>query len=356
MKKLFLLISFCLMISYVNAQNEMWIYKSNGSVVKYNTSEIDSVKFMPAQEPDENVINIEANQLVGTYYGEQLVGGLGHYWIILSDNGFSDNGLVPNSEFFRIDLLGPIAEDENNIRIPDGQYIFDPNNNFSGYTIINIGNSDYVYVDNAGESWSTIYSDAKLEVKDLSINLTAIVEDKEYNVTFEGDYTISYNPIPDNISTLTSDHEIDLSNCTGSVKCFGDYWKCGYCNWQIEFICNDGYSAGTYFTIDFLTDANVDGSSGFEGTYQASGFSDEDPTMPNFGPYTYIPGMRISEDSDLMMGTLVIEHGLKIQAPIIDGEIKITSNNDGTHTITVDAIDDANPSHKITLNWTGILN
>ena len=94
MKKVLLLVCFCLTLNYISAQNEMWIYKSNGTVVKYNTSEIDSIKFMPSQEPEDNVINISANCLIGNYYGESLVPGLGHYWIILTEDGF---GIPPLS-------------------------------------------------------------------------------------------------------------------------------------------------------------------------------------------------------------------------------------------------------------------
>lgn len=358
MKKLLLFISLILTMNNIIAQNEMWIYKSDGNIIKYNTTEIDSIKFMPPQEPNDNVINIEANQLIGNYYGERLVGGLGHYWIILSDGGFVDGNTVHNSEFFRLDLLGPLADDEDNIRIPDGRYRFDFNNSFSEFSILNIGSTDYTYIDDDGEAWAYSFIDATLDVNGNSMSLTAFVDDKEYHVTFEGEYTITYNPISDIISTLTSDHEIDLSNCTGYLSCFNDYWNCGYCNWQIEFVCNDGLKNGTYLVLDFLTDANVNGSSGVEGTYRSSGFQEEDPTQPAWSPYTFIPGMRVSDDGVHMMGSLLMEYadGVGInQAPIFGGEFTITDNGDGTHTIIINATDDADPSHNITLNWTGEL-
>ena len=359
MKRLLFFVTLFSMINCVSAQNEMWIYKSNGTIEKINTMEIDSIKFMPAQEPDENTVNVEANQLVGYYYGERLVGGLGHYWIILSDGGFVDEELSPDSEFFRIDLLGPLASDENDICIPDGTYVFDSENSFSEFSILNLGNSDYTYVDNNGEAWATTYTSAELVVNGNSMNLIAVVEDKEYHVTFDDSYTLYYNPISETISTLVSDHEIDLSNCEGTVKCFNDYWNCGYANWQIEFVCNDGLTQGTYLVLDFLTDANINGSSGFEGTYHSAGFDESDPTQPSWAPYTFIPGMRISDDGVHMMGSLLIEYvdGVGVnQAPIFGGEFTITANANGTHTIVIDATDDAEPSHKITLNWTGILN
>lgn len=358
MKKILILACFCLTLNYISAQNEMWIYKSNGTVVKYNTSEIDSIKFMPSQEPEDNIINISANCLIGNYYGESLVAGLGHYWIILTEDGFADGATVPNSEFFRIDLLGPLADDEENIKIPNGHYYYDPYGGWHEFTVLNIGNTDYLYVDKDGEAWITTLTYAELGVDNNIITLTAIVDDKEYHVTFEGDYNITANIIPETISTLTSDHEIDLSNCSGTVSCYGDYWDCGYCNWSIEFVCNDGLKNGTYFVLDFLTDNNISGTSGFEGTYRSTGFSEEDPTKPAFDSYTFVPGMRVSDDGVHMMGSLLIEYinGVGVnQAPIYGGEFTVKDNGDGTHTITLNATDDIDPANKITLNWTGTL-
>jgi hypothetical protein len=162
----------------------------------------------------------------------------------------------------------------------------------------------------------------------------------------------------EHISTLTSDYEISLNNCTGTVKSFGDYWNCGLCNWQVEFLCNDGLMNGTYLVLDFLTDTELNGSSGFEGTYRSTGFSEEDHSRPDFAPYTFIPGFRVSVTDNYMLGSMLVEHidGTAVeQAPLFDGEFTIKANNDGTHTIIINATDDAKPSHKITLNWTGKL-
>lgn len=219
MKKLLLFLSLCLIINHAAAQNEMWIYQSDGSIARYNTTEIDSIRFMPAQNPDDN---------------------------------------------------------------------------------------------------------------------------QSSNV----------------ISTLTSDYEIDLSNCTGYVSCYKDYWGCGYCNWGIEFVCNDGLTNGTYLVLDFLTDDDIEGGTTITGTYRSAGFTEYDSTKPNFAPYTFVPGIRISDDGSKMLGSLLQEfkdgEGIK-QAPIYGGEFTILVNDDGTVNIVINATDDANPPHKITLDWTGEL-
>lgn len=305
------------------------------------------------------VFNINANQLIGNYYGERLVNGLGHYWIIISDGGIVDGALANNAEFFRLDLLGPIAPEEGDVRIPDGTYNFELESSFNPYTMPNIGNTDYVYTDSEGEAWSVIFTEAQLIVEGNSFRLFARTEDKEFHVTFNGDYNITKNTVSEYISTLRGDYEIDLSNCTGSLMCFGDYWECGYCNWQIEFVHNNGLKYGTYLVLDFITDAKLNGASGVAGTYRSSGFCTDDPSKPAFDTYTFVPGIRISEDGVFMMGSLlqVYKDGKGVdQAPIFGGEFTITENSNGTYTIVIDATDDVEPANKITLNWTGRLN
>ena len=307
---------------------------------------------------DDYIINVEANQLIGSYQGANVFGDLSLYWIILTKDGIVDGATVPNSEFFRLDILGPAPADENNIRIPDGHYKLDIDNAYGNYSIIKTGNTDYAYVDYAGEQWSTPFTYAELDVYGNSMFLMAVVEDKEYHVSFNGDYTIEYHKLSETISSLTSDYEINLDNCSGTVKSFGDYWGCGYCNWQIEFLCNDGLTEGTYLVLDFLTDTDLSGSSGFEGTYRSSGFMEDDPTQPAWGANTFVPGFRLSDVDNYMLGSMLVDHinGTAVeQAPLFGGEFTVTKNNNGTHTIVINATDDAVPAHKITLNWTGVL-
>ena len=302
-------------------------------------------------------IDITATELIGLYYGDHLAEGLGHYWLIISENGWNEGSVVPNTEFFRIDILGPLASDTENIKIPEGKYIYDYYNNFNDYTVLNLGNTDYTYVDDAGEGWATPLDSAELTVDGDHIELVAFIENKEYHVTFDGDYTISDSTMSDTISNLKDDLVIDVSNCDVSLDSYGDYWHCGYCNWVVEFICKQGLTNGVYLVLDLLG-TTADTSSGFLGTYPSAGFMADDPSKPNFGPGVFVPGVRISDDGVYMQGSLYqrYSNGKGIdQAPLHDGTITISDNGDGTYRIVVDAVDDATPAHKITLDWTGIL-
>lgn len=313
----------------------------------------ESVSVLFVQEPMDSVV-VVANQLIGNYYGERLCPGLGHYWIIMSDGGIVDGEATNGSEFFRIDLIAPIAEDEENIRIPDGYYRYDATNSFEEYTIPNLGNTDFSYIDDGGMAWAEPFVDASLEVSGSKFTLKANTENSSYYVTFEGEYTITANIISDKISTLEEDLEIDLTGCVGTLSNYGDYWLCGYTNWGIEFVHSKGLKHGTYLVLDFISESTTS----CVGTYRYSGFSGEDSTKPNFAPGFYIPGMRISDDGVHMMGSLVqINRDGKgvAQAPLYGGEFTISQNEDGTYHIVIDAVDDAEPAHRITLDWTGRL-
>ena len=319
----------------------------------------DSLSFTVVVQQDYAVVDkpavrrdIVANQLVGNYYGENLAEGLGHYWIILTKDGFVDGSTVAGGEYFRLDLIAPMSADEENARIPDGEYRFDLSMSFDEFTIIDIGNTDYSWVDENMEGWALPLEDAKLTVSGNRFELEAFVDNTEYHVTFEGDYSLTTSIINDYVSSLTKDAVIDVSNCSASVNSYGDYWNCGYNNWCIEFVCNDGMKYGTYLVIDFLNNSTSD----FTGTYVASGFSAEDETKPDFRAGVFIPGFRVSSDSDLLLGSLfmVYKDGLCVsQAPLYEGTVTITYNYDGTYTIVIDALDDAPVQNKITLTWTG---
>lgn len=307
-----------------------------------------------ANAPHNEVVNVTANLLVGNYYGDNLREDVGHYWIILTKDGFVDGAAVAGGEYFRLDLMAPMPTDENNVRIPDGEYRFDLSQSYDEYTIVDIGNTDYSWVDEQMEGWALPLEDASLTVSGNRFELIAVVDEKEFHVSFDGDYSLTTSIISDCVSSLTGDAVIDVSNCTASVYSYGDYWECGYNNWCIEFVCNAGMKYGTYLVIDFLNNSTTD----FTGTYEASGFSADDETKPDFRSNVFVPGFRVADDADLLLGSLymVYKDGLCLsQAPLYGGTVTITANGDGTHTIVIDATDDADPAHKITLNWTGKL-
>ena len=308
-----------------------------------------------AEAPQLEVVNVAANQLVGNYYAEDLAPGVGHYWIIITKNGFVNGETIIGGEYFRLDLIAPLTDATENITLPDGDYRFDPSLAYDEFTIVSVGNTDYTWIDNTGEAWGYNIVDASLSVKGNHMELVATTAEKEFHVTFDGTYSLTPPyVITDYVSSLKEDTVIDVSNCRASFQNFGDYWDCGYTNWNVEFVCYDGMTYGTYVVLDFISESAID----ISGTYKASGFSKEDPTMPDFRPGVFVPGFRVSDVSDLLLGSLfmVYKDGLCVsQASLYDGTITITKLSDGYYNIVIDAYDDAPKRNKITLNWTGAM-
>jgi hypothetical protein len=305
------------------------------------------------EQPEER-IEIEANQLIGAYYGENLMAGVGHYVIALSRDGFVDGNVVAGGEYFRLDLVAPVAEDLDNITLPDGEYRLDFSLNYDSFTIISTANTDYMWIDENMGAWSLPMENATLNVNGNNIVLDAVIDGKECRVTYNGEYSLTPSIITEYISSLTKDTVIDVSNCTAAVKNYGDYWDCGCQNWGIEFVCNDGLNQGTYLVLDLLNNSTTN----FAGTYIDSGFTKEDETKPDFRADVFVPGFRVSDNADLLLGSLfmVYKDGVCIsQAPLYEGTITIEAKGNGMYTINIDALDDAPKQNKITLTWTGKL-
>lgn len=338
-----------------------------GAVSVSYASSAFSVKVLQEGNPDAptDVVSVRANQFRGQYFGDRLGSGKGQYWIILSDNGFDSTGAAKvGGEFFRAELVGPVSADPFNARVPNGVYEYDLSNSLSLYTILSLGNSDYTVVDEYLEGWATSFVSATLTVNDNLFTLEAVVpneisgENIKYVVTFQGEYTLGYEEPKEQISTLKNDLTIDLSDCVGSISNYGNGWYCGYCNWYLLFEDKDGWNQGEYLVVELLSDSNLDGTSGFVGKYEGLGVDSEDSTLPLFGPYSFVAGHRIAEGSNDFIGSIWMRfsNGSPVeQAPLRGGEVNITENSDGTYTIVIDATDDADPAHKISLNWTGRL-
>lgn len=323
-------------------------------IITYGSSSASVKVVQSASEASAlEVVTIEANQLVGNYYGDDVADGVGHYWIILTKDGFVNGSTVVGGEYFRLDLIAPLTDNRENITLPDGDYRFDPSSVYDEFTIVNLGNTDYTWIDGDMEAWGYNLVDASLSVQGSHIELVATTEDKEYRVSYDGSYSLTppYE-ITDYVSSLTKDTVIDVSNCYASSQSYGDYWECGYTNWGIEFVCNDGMKNGTYVVLDLISASATD----ISGTYVASGFCTDDPTKPDFRPGVFVPGFRVSDVSDLLLGSLymVYKDGMCVsQASLYDGTITITRLANDYYNIVIDCYDDAPTPNKITLNWTG---
>ena len=140
-------------------------------------------------------------------------------------------------------------------------------------------------------------------------------------------------PRPENaLSTLTEDIEVNFGANTSLVyaDCYGDYYRTGLDMWQFyfmdfeskELLCIEVMAEPNDLTIPtgtFLATSDIYKAGGM-----LKGIIDED----NYQAYSWY--IRLAKG-----GTPSAE------APIADGFVTITANNDGSHTATFSLLDDA---------------
>lgn len=316
------------------------------------------VKIMQAAA-DSNTVVVEANTISGVYYAEFLAEGLGNYWVQLSRDGFNaDGSLKVNSSFYRLDIFGKLATDDNN-NIPDGTYLYDATNSGIEYSL-NGSNSTLMEIDANGEVTERYYDRAVLKVQGHKLTLEAEIDGAKHVVTFDQEYQLPARRPTDQISTLKTDVVMDTEGYAMRCESYGDYWKCGACNWWVELVPEDQVNMVVVSDgINLILDINTlyeDASAGFVGYYNAGGYVDGDKRDPVFAPGTFVSGVRVSAEGHLS-GSLYMEYADKTvinEAPLVDGTVKITQEDNGVYTLNVEVWDDAVEPNKITINWSGV--
>lgn len=315
-----------------------------------------SVRIMQAgNDPKDEAVKVEANDLWGTYTDDGRFEGSAIYWVILSRDGFDDSGAaVANSNYYRMELIAPARGEGEKLIVPDGTYTYDSSNSMYDYTFTGI-NSCYLTLDSNMTSTIRTFDEASLTVAGNSLTLDAVVDGVRHYVSFNQEYElVKQEPLPDQISTLRGDVEVDFNNTTVYAQSYGDYWKCGYCNWWIEVMPDGNEWNGVNLILDLIA-TSPDASGGFEGRYVASGFTDETNSEPMLAPGTFVSGVRVSAEGHLLGSLYLVyrDDALYEQAPLTTGSFEIWRNEDGTHSFTLEAYDDAQTPNKITATWTG---
>ena len=99
--------------------------------------------------------------------------------------------MVVGGEYFRLDILAPMPANGENVTIPDGDYRFDRTLAYEPFTIIDINNTDYTWVDENMDGWAIPFDNATMSVKGSHLELVALVGNTEFHVSFSGDYSLS---------------------------------------------------------------------------------------------------------------------------------------------------------------------
>lgn len=138
-------------------------------------------------------IETEAPYLLGHYYGD-YAGYNYNYYLVLSESDYAANDEL-NSQGYKYFLdiyASERPEDYNNIRVPNGVYTFNINNDGSAGTFLESFSIYKEYDASGKEVAERPYQEGVLTVTDDLVKLEIKFEDEEnlYVVTFPGDYTM----------------------------------------------------------------------------------------------------------------------------------------------------------------------
>lgn len=329
-------------ISYTVAPNPAPESRSGEVVVKYDDQE---ARVAIVQEARAYDYLVEAEAFQGVYYGTRYSDTPNYYFCIAESVG-SDNTLLPESVGYYIDLYG-IAPDEDSesITLPEGVYTLDMENTYAEGTISE-KYCNYFRTDRYGN-----YSDddiftfvsATLTVSADEIVLDAeSVDGKLHRVIYKGDAVLEdQSSANDYFSTLTSDYELDLSDAVMVAEYYHDF----YCDWEANWLLYIVPASGTgdMLMFDIVTD-ELSMERGIDDTYYG---------MLTFMAHSFVPGKIENWGSWYYRYEGGKQSG--VQAPLMGGELVITKNSDGTHTLDLTATDDAPQPNTITAHWRGVV-
>ncbi|MBR4046549.1 MAG: BACON domain-containing protein [Alistipes sp.] len=263
-----------------------------------------------------------------------------NYFFVLSDTVADGGTPAPNSTFFYFDLWSNETNDTNTV--PNGVYEYDMTDSCEHGTAGAFYTYGFVTNDSGVPTWY-IYNEGTVTVTDGKIEAIFILEDgRTATITYEGDLSLGSTSGGDNndpntsYSTLTSDIEFNETGFSCVNEYYADWYSSDTDNWWVTLYEDGESKSGKYFQLDLLADFYAD-NWGLEYKPWSVG------NLVN----TYIPG-DISDNgltgcwyAELTNGNVTGQ-----MAPIFDGTINVSFNDDGSKTFTFDCVDDA--GHKIT--------
>lgn len=179
-------------IGYKVEANPTYDERNGVITVTFNNYSVEvNLKQAGKVRPEEK--KIEAPYLLGHYYGD-YAGYNYNYYLVFSESDYDANDEFTNEGYkFFLDIYSEERPaDYNNIRVPNGVYTFNINNDGKAGTFLQ-SFSIYKEYDSTGmEVAEHPYQEGVLTVTDDLIKLEVKFEDEEnlYVVTYSGDYTM----------------------------------------------------------------------------------------------------------------------------------------------------------------------
>ena len=174
-------------ITFVVAANESTQKRNDRILVTYGT---ENFNVFVKQEGVEPVVNFEAQNFEGVYYGTEYSPNY-NMAIYLSDLGFTDQGYVnPGATYYTLDLFmdnEPAIDAEGFMTVPAGTYTFDGTDSYGDMTIGNTYSSYFkINSDASAYEAQEFYDSAELVVTENSVSLVAYIAGVKHIVTYNG--------------------------------------------------------------------------------------------------------------------------------------------------------------------------
>lgn len=258
---------------------------------------------------------------------------------------------MPDATYFHVDLYAELAPVPYDGGIPVGFYTLDASQTYPQGTFSS--DMSYYYItDGAAEVVERHYfTEGTLSVEkegsDYVLELIVTFDDgKKARASYKGkiDLIDDSDDTPEVHTTLTGDHEADLSGCIGTALYYADYYEVGASNWTVNI------DPGTYPGEGFTFDLNCSGP--FEegipsGRYEVADSHAAGTIYPGYMQYGYLYGTWWTGYASA--------DDMTEYAPAISGGIDVKRNSDGTYTFNMDFYDDASTPNRVTGSWTGTM-
>lgn len=179
-------------IGYKVDANQTYDPRSGIVTISYGTDEI-AINFTQKgkQRPEE--VKVEAAYALGHYFGDYANINYNYYLVLSSsDYDSNDSFYAAGTKFFLDIYAEDRPEDYSHIRVPNGVYTFNPNNDGKAGTFLESYSVYKEYDINGYQLDEKSYTEGTLTVTDEMIKLEVMFEGETniYVVTYEGDYAM----------------------------------------------------------------------------------------------------------------------------------------------------------------------
>ena len=180
-------------IGYKVEANASYDARQGNVTISYNGTEVTTIIFTQVGKVRPEEVKVEADYALGHYFGDYANINYNYYLVLSSsDYDANDSFYAAGTKFFLDIYAEQRPEDYNHIRVPNGVYTFNPNNDGKAGTFLESYSVYKEYDINGYQVDEKSYTEGTLTVTDDMIKLEVVFEGETniYVVTFEGDYAM----------------------------------------------------------------------------------------------------------------------------------------------------------------------